>query len=122
MKVEKPSSLSTEFTRLVGCRYPIIAGPMFLVSDPDLVTAVSNAGGIGGMPSLNWRTPELFRDAVQEVKERTNQPYAVNLIVNAANPRQKPDLDICVEEKVPVIITSLGNPKETIRRMHEIGS
>jgi nitronate monooxygenase len=76
---------------------------------------------VGGTPSLNWRTPELFRDAIRKIKVRTNKPFAVNLIVNQANPRQVPDLAICAEEKVPLVITSLGSPKETIRRMHEVG-
>lgn len=113
--------ISTDFTRLIGIDYPLIAGPMFLVSDETLVSEVSNAGALGGMPSLNWRTTEEFRQAVQTVKAQTSRPFAVNLIVNQANPRQKPDLEVCAEEKVPMIITSLGNPKETIRRMHEVG-
>ena len=113
--------IPTDFTQMVGCDYPIIAGPMFLVSDVDLVSAVSEAGGVGGMPSLNWRTTEQFREAVRQVKARTQKPFAVNLIVNQANPRQAADLQVCVEERVPVIITSLGSPKETIRRMHEVG-
>jgi nitronate monooxygenase len=116
-----PLSIPTAFTSLLGISYPIIAGPMFLVSDEDLVSSVSEAGGLGGMPSLNWRTPEQFRAAVQTVKKRTRKPFAVNLIVNQANARQTPDLEVCAEEKVPLVITSLGNPKETIRRMHEVG-
>ncbi len=116
-----PAPIETDITRLLGIRYPIIAGPMFLVSDPELVAAVSNAGGLGAMPSLNWRKSEEFREAIREVKRRTDKPFGINLIVNQANPRQKPDLDICVEERVPLVITSLGNPKETIRRMHEVG-
>ena len=114
--------ISTDFTRLIGCDFPIIAGPMFLVSDPDLVIAVSEAGGIGAMPSLNWRTPEEFRKAVQTVKSQTKKPFAVNLIVNEGNPRNHADLEVCVEEKIPLVITSLGNPKETIRKMHQVGS
>jgi nitronate monooxygenase len=116
-----PAPIETEVTRLLGIRYPIIAGPMFLVSDPELVAAVSNAGGLGAMPSLNWRTAEEFRQALRKLKSLTSKPFGVNLIVNQANPRQKVDLDICVEEKVPLVITSLGNPKETIQRMHEVG-
>lgn len=116
------ASLDTAFTQLLGCRYPIIAGPMFLVSNPDLVSAVSEAGGVGAMPSLNWRTTEEFRTAVREVKKRTSKPFGVNLIVNQANFRQGPDLAVCAEEKVPLVITSLGNPKETIRAMHAVGS
>lgn len=116
-----PASISTDFTRLMGCTYPIIAGPMFLVSDENLVVAVSEAGGIGATPSLNWRTTEQFREAVRAIKSRTSKPFAVNLIVNQSNPRQQADLDVCVEEKVPMVITSLGNPKEAIRQMHTAG-
>lgn len=113
--------ISTPFTQLFGCDYPLIAGPMFLVSDENLVSAVSEAGGLGGMPSLNWRTTDQFGEAVRKVKARTSRPFAVNLIVNQANTRQHPDLVVCAEEKVPLVITSLGSPKETIRRMHEVG-
>lgn len=113
--------LSNAFTQLLGCDFPIIAGPMFLVSEEKLVSAVSNAGGVGGMPSLNWRKPEEFRAAVQKTKELTKKPFAINLIVNKSNIRQAGDLDICAEEKVPMIITSLGNPKDVIRKMHEVG-
>jgi nitronate monooxygenase len=115
------NSIPTAFTELFSCRYPIIAGPMFLVSDEKLVSAVSEAGGVGGMPSLNWRSTEDFRAAVRKVKSLTSKPFAVNLIVNQASSRQHPDLDVCVEERVPLIVTSLGNPKEVIRRMHEVG-
>lgn len=118
--MEKP--LKTAFTELTGCRYPIIAGPMFLVSDETLVSAVSNAGGVGGMPSLNWRSTEEFRAAVRKVKSLTDKPFAVNLIVNKSNVRAPADLKVCAEEGVPLVITSLGSPKETIRVMHAAGS
>jgi nitronate monooxygenase len=116
-----PKAVPTAFTKLLGCKYPMIAGPMFLVSDENLVSEVSRAGGIGGMPSLNWRSTDQFRTAVRKVKALTEEPFAVNLIVNQANFRQGPDLDVCAEEKVPLVITSLGTPKEVIRRMHEVG-
>jgi nitronate monooxygenase len=122
MSDQKLEPIPTQFTRLIGCDFPIIAGPMFLVSNPELVSAVSEAGGIGGMPSLNWRSTEDFRKAIQEVKARTKKPFAVNLIVNQANIRQDADLEVCVEEKVPLVITSLGSPKDTLRKMHKIGS
>lgn len=113
----------TAFTKALGCQYPIIAGPMFLVSDEKLVSAVSNAGGVGGMPSLNWRSSSQFRDAVRKVKSLVgNKPFAVNLIVNKSNFRVAEDLTICAEEKVPLVITSLGSPKDVIREMHSVGS
>ncbi len=118
--MEKP--LRTAFTDLIGCQYPIIAGPMFLVSDEKLVAAVSNGGGVGGMPSLNWRTTEEFRAAVRRVKKLTKKPFAVNLIVNKSNVRAAADLKVCAEEGVPLVITSLGSPKSTIQAMHSVGS
>ncbi len=113
--------IPTAVTKLLGIRYPIFAGPMFLVSDVDLVTAVSNSGALGAAPSLNWRTPELFRDALRAIKAKTSHPFGVNLIVNKANPRQVTDLEICVEERVPLVITSLGSPKLVIEKMHAVG-
>jgi nitronate monooxygenase len=121
MNKTSPLTISSLFTQLLGCRLPIIAGPMFLVSEENLVSAVSEAGGVGGMPSLNWRKAEDFRAAIKKVKSRTKQPFAVNLIVNKSNVRQGVDLEICAEEQVPLLITSLGNPKDVIRRMHEVG-
>jgi nitronate monooxygenase len=115
--------MQTALTRLLGCRHPIIAGPMFLVSDENLVGAVARAGATAAMPSLNWRQPEQFREAVRAVRQSTaGLPFGVNLIVNKANPRVERDLEICAEEKVPFIITSLGSPKEVIRKMHAVGS
>ena len=64
--MEKP--LRTPVTDLLGCDYPVIAGPMFLVSEETLVSAVAAGGGVGGMPSLNWRKTEDFRAAVRRVK------------------------------------------------------
>jgi len=114
-------SLRTTFTELVGCQYPIIAGPMFLVSDEGLVSAVCNSGAVGGMPSLNWRSTEEFRQAVRKVKKLTKKPFAVNLIVNKSNVRVAADLKVCAEEGVPIVITSLGSPKDTIKAMHASG-
>lgn len=113
--------ISTDFTRMMGCDYPIIGAPMFLVSNAELVSAVSTAGGLGATPSLNWRTTAEFREQIRKIKRMTSRPFGVNLIVNQANPRVSQDLDVCVEERVPLVITSLGNPKETIKRMHDVG-
>lgn len=113
--------IPTAVTSLLGLDYPIFAGPMFLVSEEGLVSAVSESGALGAMPSLNWRTNEAFRAALTTLKKKTSRPYGVNLIVNKSNPRQNTDLTACAEAKVPLVITSLGNPKEVIRAMHSVG-
>ncbi len=78
---------------------------------------------VSGTESLHVPSKQsaISWSAIRTLKQKTDKPFGVNLIVNQANPRQKPDLDICVRERVPLVITSLGNPKETIRRMHEVG-
>jgi len=110
----------TDVTRMLGIRYPIIAAPMFLVSNPDMLVAVGEAGGLGAMPALNARTTEGFREAIREIKRRTNAPFGVNLIL-LDNPRIREDMAVCLEEQVPLIITSLGNPTEVIAACHARG-
>jgi nitronate monooxygenase len=116
------TTIRTPLTELLGIRYPLIAGPMFLVSNVELVVAVSEAGGLGAFPALNFRPVERFRAAVREVKDRTDKPFAVNLIVNKSNIYQAAHLAICVEEQVPCYITSLGNPGEVIVAAHGYGA
>lgn len=118
---QKPSQLQTAFTRQFHVCAPIIAAPMFLVSTTKLVTAVGNAGGVGTFPALNYRPVAEFKKAVQEIKKRTNAPFGVNLIVQKSNRFQKEQLDVCLEEKVPLLITSLGSPKEVIKLAHQVG-
>jgi nitronate monooxygenase len=112
---------STDITRMLGIRYPIIAAPMFLVSNPEMMIAVGEAGGLGTMPALNARTTEAFREAIRAVKARTQAPFGVNLIL-LGNPRLKEDLAVCLEEKVPLLITSLGDPTEVIAAAHAAGT
>lgn len=121
MTDSKPLPIPTEFTKLLGCDYPIIAAPMFLVSNEELVIKTSEAGGVGGTPALNWRSSEQFDEALTKISARTNKPYAINLIVNKTNLRLEQDLEIIVKHKVPMIITSLGNPEKVIERVHSYG-
>ncbi len=113
--------IKTALTDLIGCDYPLIAAPMFLISNVELVAAASNAGGIGGTPSLNWRTSSEFDTALGEIAARTDRPYVVNIIVNRANPRVEEDIRVLVKHKVPMVITSLGNPKDVIAAVHGYG-
>lgn len=106
---------------MMGCDYPVIAAPMFLVSNEELVIAASNAGAIGGTPSLNWRSVEEFDAALTKIKAQTDKPYAVNLIVNKTSLRMEQDLEVIVRHQVPLVITSLGNPQKVIEAVHSYG-
>lgn len=114
-------AIETPITRMLGIRYPIIAAPMFLVSNVDLVVAVAEAGAIAAFPSLNYRPAEEFRMALREIKRRTNKPFGVNLVIKLT-PRFEEDLRICLDEGVPLLITSLGNPTDIIRQAHANGT
>lgn len=116
-----PPRIETRFTTLIGCDYPIIAAPMFLVSNVPLVTAASNAGALGAAPSLNWRTAADLDQALSAIRAQTDKPYAINLIANRSNIRLEEDLALIKEHKVPVIITSLGNPQKIIEAVHAYG-
>lgn len=113
--------IKTPFTQMMGCGYPVIAAPMFLVSNELLVTEISNAGGLGAAPSLNWRTTELFDQALRTIRAGTERSYAINLIVNKSNQRMEDDLAVIVRHKVPMVITSLGNPQKVIDAVHDYG-
>ncbi len=105
---------------------PAIAAPMFLISGPKLVTECCKAGIVGTFPALNQRSTEGFQEWVQEIKgtlseSNTEVPYGVNLIVHHTNPRVEADLAVCVEEQVPIIITSLGAVPDLVKAVHSYG-
>lgn len=107
-----------------GLKLPVIAAPMFLVSGPDLVVECCNAGVIGTFPSLNQRTTEGYREWVHDIKARLTPDaaaFGVNHIVHPTNPRLMADMMVSVEEKVPLIITSLGAVRDVVDAVHGYG-
>ncbi|WP_126244895.1 NAD(P)H-dependent flavin oxidoreductase [Chitinophaga rhizosphaerae] len=95
-------------TSLFGIEYPIIQAGMIWASGWRLASAVSNAGGLGVIGSGSMY-PDVLREHIQKCKSATDKPFGVNV------PLLYPDLDkhiqIILEEKVPVVFTSAGNPK-----------
>ncbi|MGE8362316.1 NAD(P)H-dependent flavin oxidoreductase [Pseudomonas sp.] len=105
-------------------RLPLVAAPMFLVSNPQLVLACCRSGIVGSFPALNQRESSGFRAWLDEIEaglDEQSAPYAVNLIVHGTNPRLQADLAICVEKRVPIVITSLGAVKEVVDAVHSYG-
>jgi len=114
--------IHTRFTQRLGLKYPIIGAPMFLVSNVDMVVEISEAGGIGTFPALNYRPIEEYVKALKDMRDRTKKPIGVNIIVNKSNTRQKEDLRHALDAGVELFITSLGNPKEVIAEAHKNGA
>ena len=113
-------------------RLPLIGAPMFIVSGPELVIAQCNAGIVGSFPALNARPQEALVDWIRQIKEETAAyaeanpgqpvaPFAVNQIAHPSNPRLQADVEVCVREEAPIIITSLSPPREIVDAVHSYG-
>jgi len=113
----RPPSL----TDILPIKYPIIMAPMFLVSNPKMIVAALKAGITGAIPAMNFRTTEELRNAIQAIKKEVDGPFGINLIVNNSNFLYKEQLEICCQEKIAFIITSLGSPEFVIQRAHDVG-
>lgn len=100
--------MQNRITELFGIKYPIIQAGMIWCSGWRLAAAVSNAGGLGIIGSGSMY-PDVLKEHIQKCKAATNKPFAVNV------PMLYPDIDkhmqIIIEEKVPIVFTSAGNPK-----------
>jgi nitronate monooxygenase len=106
---------------LFDVEFPIIMAPMFLVSNTAMIKAALDHGITGAFPALNYRTDEEFRAAIDDIRQHSNKPFGVNLIVNKSNVKYKKQLETCIEKKVDYIITSLGSPRECIERCKPVG-
>lgn len=103
---------------LFGIRYPVISGGMVWCSGWELASAVSNAGGLGliGAGSMH---PEVLREHIRKCKAATDKPFGVN--VPLLYPEMETIIQIIIEEKVPVVFTSAGNPKTWTAKLKEQG-
>ena len=114
--------IKTKITELLGIEYPIIGAPMFLVSGPDLVAAVSNAGGLGTFASMSFRTLEDLRSTIKQICEKTSKPFGMNIVLHKAhNPLWHDHFQIALDHKIPLVITSMGTPRTLIKEAHSQG-
>lgn len=115
--MEKPKSISTKITQLFNMEYPIMGAPMFLVSNESMVMAACRAGGMGSFPAFNYRPIEKYKETILSLKKQIpDKPFAINIIVQKSNKYQDEQIDIAIENKVDLLITSLGNPQKVIDR------
>lgn len=105
-------------TRLFGIQYPIVQGGMVWASGWRLASAVSNAGGLG-LIGAGSMYPEVLQHHIRQCKQATQLPYGVNI------PLMYPDvpalIQIIIEEKVPIVFTSAGNPALYTQQLKEKG-
>ncbi|MCX6116365.1 MAG: nitronate monooxygenase [Proteobacteria bacterium] len=115
------------FLSHAGVQYPIICGAMYPCSNPELVAAVSESGGLGIVQpvSLVYAHAYDFRKGLQYIRKLTNKPIGLNLLVEKSakryEDRLKIWLDIALEEGVRFFITALGNPSWVIEKVRPLG-
>jgi enoyl-[acyl-carrier protein] reductase II len=109
----------SRINELLGSQYPVIQGAMGVICNPELVAAVSEAGGFGLLATAFAEDPEVVRDQVRKTKELTDNPFGANLFV--MNPLAAKFAEVLSEEGVGAVTVSGGSPKELIPFLHEQG-
>ena len=99
--------LKTKMTRMFGIKHPIMLAGMNWITEPRLVSAVSNAGGLG-LLAIARCNPKETRENIRQIRDMTDQPFGVNQIL--VGPGAKENIAVAIEEKVPIINYSLGKP------------
>jgi len=113
--------MKTWLTDTFSIKFPIILAPMFLISNTKMLINACEVGVMGCIPSLNFKTSKAFEEALIHLQENCRGAYGINLIVNASNIFYKEHLLLLEKYPPSFVITSLGNPKETINKLSSQG-
>ena len=126
MSTRAASAATRRFLADTGARVPLVCGPMYPGSNPELVAAVSDAGGFGVVQpiALTHMYGHDYRAGLRRIKELTDAPFGVNftLVPNKAYMRRMEEwMDISIDEGVKFFLTSLGKPDDIVRRAEPHG-
>jgi nitronate monooxygenase len=119
--------LDTPLTRQLGIEVPLICGAMFPCSNPELVAAVSDAGGIGVIQplSLTFVHGYDFTDGLALIRRLTPKPVGMNVLIEQSSrhymDRMRRFVDLALEGGVRFFVTSLGNPRWVVERVRDAG-
>src|ERR1041385_987151 len=110
--------LHTSLCNLLGIDYPILSAPLGPdLSGPELVAAVSNAGGMGILQA-QLDPPAMLREKIRQLRRMTERPFGINFILHFPI---EAGFEVCLEERVPVISFFWGDPSPYIKRAHSAG-
>ncbi|MBS4207316.1 nitronate monooxygenase [Bacillus sp. FJAT-50079] len=109
--------MKTRVTDIFGIKYPIVQGGLAYLAYADLAAAVSNAGGLGQITAATLRTPDRLRKEIRKVRTLTNKPFSVNFAIARHDGQYKELLEVAIEEKVPAISITGGNPQPVFERI-----
>ena len=112
--------LKTRLTEKYGLRYPILGAPMANHSSASLAAAVTQAGGLGGFGGINAGGGDWVRQQIKGIRAETDGPFCVGFIT-AFIPGFEANFEVCLEEKVPLIMLSFGDPRPYATRAQAAG-
>lgn len=125
--MSNPSPHVQTFLTQAGIRVPLLCGAMYPCSNPELVAAVSEAGGMGIIQpvALVFAHGHEFRAGLRRIKELTDRPVGMNVIVEkssrAYEQRMREWVDVAIAEGVRFFVTSLGDPRWVVEAAHAAG-
>jgi enoyl-[acyl-carrier protein] reductase II len=109
----------SELLKMLGCRYPIIQGPIGMFNSPRMVAAVSEAGAYGMLALGFIQDPDEVKKLIDEIRKLTDKPFGANLML--INPQNEKILKILAGAGVKAVTTSVGSPKEIYPVIHDLG-
>jgi len=112
--------IHTALTELLGIEHPIIQAGMGGVAGWRLAAAVSNAGGLGVLGAA-MMSPATVREEIRRIKEATDRPYGVDLLLAEGTPMIDELMAVLFAERVPVFVSGLGDPGRWVEPMHAAG-
>lgn len=110
--------IKSRICEILGIEYPVFQGGMAWVADASLAAAVSNAGGLGLISSINAGT-EAVRNEIRKCKELTDKPFGVNIMLQAPNAGEIAAM--VIEEGVKILTTGAGSPAQYMPAWQEAG-
>jgi len=109
--------LKTRITSLLQIERPIIQGGLAYLAYAELAAAVSNAGGLGQITAMSLPSPEALKKEIEKVRQLTNKPFGVNFAIGQHGRPYEHMLDIAIQEYVPVITMTGGNPQPILEKL-----
>ncbi len=119
--------IETPLTRDAGIEIPLICGAMYPCSNPELIAAVSGAGGLGIIQpiSMMYVHKHDLRDGIRLIRSLTDKPIGFNALVEQSSKvyeeRMRRWVDVALEEGVRFFVTALGNPRWVVEAVHAVG-
>lgn len=113
--------MQTRVTELLGIDLPIVQGGLAYLAYSELAAAVSDAGGLGQITAMTLPSPEALREEIHRFRRLSDKPFGVNFAIGEHGRRYQDYLEVAIEERVPAVSITGGNPAPLLERLQGTG-